>query len=301
MIDYKVISNHRHLLGEAPVWDSSCNMLYWADLMAMKIYGYDEKTENIKHYQLNETIGALGLAHDNHLIVALVSGMYLFNLQTEELTHIVTPAGEPVANNRFNDGKVAPNGDFFIGTMDETFTENIGKLYHISQQGVATFVKDGFMVSNGLAWSNDGKKMYHSCSRTQKVWIYDFSSIAPFISNERVFADISSETGRPDGAATDIDGNYWSAGVSSGHLNQFDAQGELVQHLALPMKAPTMPCFGGHDMATLFVTSLSFNHQEEDFEAYPLSGGVIAIKTDATKKQTKGVEIPRYIFNKKER
>lgn len=295
MIDYKVISSHRHLLGETPIWDKSNHILYWADSLDMKIYAYHEKTEILPHFQLNETIGSMALAHNNHLIVALRSGIYLFNVHTEKLTHIVTPEGEPMPNNRFNDGKTAPNGDFFVGTMDETFTENIGKLYHISQEGIATLVKKGFMVSNGLAWSEDGTKMYHACSRMQKIWVYDFTSTPPFISNERVFAEIPEETGRPDGGATDIDGSYWSAGVSTGHLNQFDAKGHLIQQIALPMKSPTMPCFGGSDNSTLFITSLSHHHTAQDFEQYPLSGGVIAIQT-----HTKGVNVPRYLFNKKE-
>ena len=124
------------------------------------------------------------------------------------LTHIVTPDGEPNANNRFNDGKIAPNGDFFVGTMDETFTANIGRLYCIRQDGTAHLVKDGFMVSNGLAWSPDGTKMYHACSRLKKIWVSDFitDNEPPFISNEKIFAELSDEIGRPDGGATDIDG-----------------------------------------------------------------------------------------------
>ncbi len=289
MLDYKIISHHRHLLGEAPTWDSEKNILYWADLLDMKIYAYHEKTAEITHYQLQETIGSIGLAINNHLIVALRSGIYLFDLKSEKLKHIVTPEGEPFMHTRFNDGKVTPNGDFMIGTMDETFQSHIGKLYHINKSGIATLVKDNFMVSNGLAWLDDGKTMYHSCSRSQKIWVYDYFDQPPYIKNERVFANISTETGRPDGGATDMDGGYWSAGVSSGYLNQFDKMGKLINHIALPMKAPTMPCFGGEDRRTLFITSLSHNHTEQDFIDYPLSGGVIAIKVDA-----QGVIIPQF-------
>nr|MCH9851992.1 SMP-30/gluconolactonase/LRE family protein [Alphaproteobacteria bacterium] len=78
-------------------------------------------------------------------------------------------------------------------------------------------------------------------------------------------------------------------GVSAGHLNCFDKTGKLIDHIALPMKAPTMPCFGGDDMTTLFITSLSHNHTPEDFIDYPLSGAVIAIKTNK-----QGVTIPSF-------
>ncbi|MBP1886313.1 sugar lactone lactonase YvrE [Ensifer mexicanus] len=67
---------------------------------------------------------------------------------------------------------------------------------------------------------------------------------------------LDEASGRPDGAATDVDGNYWSAGVSAGVLNCFSAEGELIRTYRFPVPAPTMPCFAGPDRKTLVVTSL---------------------------------------------
>jgi sugar lactone lactonase YvrE len=62
--------------------------------------------------------------------------------------------------------------------------------------------------------------------------------------------------GRPDGGACDVEGNYWSAGPSAGRVNRFSAEGELLDWVDVPLARPTMPCFGGSDMRTVFVTSL---------------------------------------------
>ncbi|WP_297443407.1 SMP-30/gluconolactonase/LRE family protein, partial [Acidocella sp.] len=55
----------------------------------------------------------------------------------------------------------------------------------------------------------------------------------------------------------DAEGCYWSAGVSAGCLNRYAPNGTLLARYPLPAPAPTMPCFGGADLRTLFVTSLS--------------------------------------------
>lgn len=280
MVAYQIISNKRHALAESPVWDEKTQSLYWVDILKAQIFRYEMSSETITEWQLGEHIGSIGLATHNRLIVALRSGIYLFDIETQKLKHVVTPAGEPFAHTRFNDGKVSPDGCFFVGTMDERFQELIGKLYAINRQGQAKLVKSGFMVSNGLAWTEDGRQVFHSCSRGQKIWRYDYDSSQQSFHNETLFATPTNQIGRPDGAACDGDGNYWSAGIFAARLNQFNSKGELVQYFDLPMKAPTMPCFGGPDMKTIFITSLTENHSAKDFEDYPLSGAVIAIRVN---------------------
>ena len=68
---------------------------------------------------------------------------------------------------------------------------------------------------------------------------------------------MEEEDGRPDGAACDAEGFYWSAGVSAGVLNRISPTGEIERKVMLPLAAPTMPCFGGPDLKTLYVTSLT--------------------------------------------
>ncbi|MGO8657792.1 SMP-30/gluconolactonase/LRE family protein, partial [Rhizobium ruizarguesonis] len=59
-------------------------------------------------------------------------------------------------------------------------------------------------------------------------------------------------------------------------LNRISPEGEIVEIYLLPVAAPTMPCFGGPDLRTLFVTSLSTDRTGR-FEA----GKVIAFDVDA--------------------
>src|SRR3712207_9091319 len=73
-------------------------------------------------------------------------------------------------------------------------------------------------------------------------------------------------SGRPDGGACDAEGFYWSAGVSAGRLNRFAPDGSVAQSHELPVPSPTMPCFGGPDFRSLFVTSLARRSEEHTSE-----------------------------------
>ncbi|MDZ4367398.1 MAG: SMP-30/gluconolactonase/LRE family protein, partial [Afipia sp.] len=95
--------------------------------------------------------------------------------------------------------------------------------------------------------------LYFSDSRAATIWASDWNAATGEIFARRVFSTVTEAQGRPDGAAMDSDGHYWSAGVSAGRLNRFAPDGRLVETIGLPVRAPTMPAFGPD--GTLFVTS----------------------------------------------
>ncbi len=195
---------------------------------------------------------------------------------------------EPVAGTRLNDGKVGPDGRFWAGTMDEEqLTRPIAALYRLDPDHSLHRVVDGLIVSNGLAWTADGAVMFHSDSKGQVIWAYDYDDGQ--ISGQRVVARPTEEIGRPDGGAADVEGFYWSAGISAGVLNRWSPDGRLDRSIPLPCAHPTAPCFGGPDMRTVFVTSLRHDLPADELAEKPLSGGIFAVRVDVP-----GVPIARY-------
>ena len=91
------------------------------------------------------------------------------------------------------------------------------------------------------------------------------------LSNHRVLATLSNEDGRPDGAAVDVEGNYWSAGPSAACINRFSPTGSLIEKLAFPVPGPTMPCFAERQ---LYVTSLREGRSAEALAQHPTLGGL---------------------------
>ena len=71
-----------------------------------------------------------------------------------------------------------------------------------------------------------------------------------------IFARLTDEESRPDGATIDAMDNYWSAGVSAGCLNIFSFAGLLTKKMTLPCRSPTMCTLRGATGDVLYVTYL---------------------------------------------
>ena len=129
------------------------------------------------------------------------------------------------------------------------------------------------------AWSPDGRIMYHSDSTSAIIEAWDFDPSTGATSNHREIVRLTNEDGRPDGAATDTDGNYWSAGPSAGCVNCFSPTGQLLKKLPFPVPGPTMPCFAEGFM---YVTSLREGKSAAVLEQFPTLGGLFRCPAPAT-------------------
>jgi len=249
-------------VGESIVWDDRGRCLWFVDILAPAVFRLDPKTRELERWEMPAAIGSLGLSTDGRLVVALRSGVYLFDPRSGALEFLVHPEPDRPGN-RLNDGKVGPDGCFWVGSMDDRADkEPVAALYRVTAEGTSIKVADGLTVSNGLAWSADGRTMFHSDSRQRFIAAYDFDPHTSTMSNRRVLRTMTDAEGRPDGAACDAEGYYWSAGVSAGRLNRIAPDGTIERQVALPAPAPTMPCFGGTDLRTMYVTSLQRGGQD---------------------------------------
>lgn len=267
-------------LGECPVWDLAAQALYFIDIPGPRLYRLDMATQALHHWDMPATIGSFGLCRDGRMIVALRNGVHLFDPASAAFVLLAQPEPDR-PHNRLNDGKVGPDGRFYVGSMDDRPERaQTAALYRIGHDGGCARIVDHLRVSNGLAWSPDGRKLYHSDTRHEWVRVHDFDSSAGTLSNMRNLCSLNEAAGRPDGAAMDAEGFYWSAGVTAGCLNRIGQDGRIERKLQLPMPAPTMPCFGGPDMKTLFVTSLAKADQP---------GKLVALRLDVP-----GVAVARF-------
>ena len=267
----------RNTTGESPVWSALEHCLYWVDIPAGVVFRWRPDTGEQRTWQLPTAVGSIGL-RDRGLVVALRTGFHLFDLDTEALTFLCHPEPD-IPTNRLNDGKVSPEGRFWAGTMDERPEKGlVGSLYRLDPDHRCTRMAGDLKVSNGLAWSPDGRTMYHSDSRSGVIFRYAYEPGSGAIGPREVFVSMQSDWGRPDGGAIDEEGCYWSCGVSGGRLNRFAPSGELIEYVELPITHPTMPCFGGTDGRTLYVTSLRENLTEAELAKTPQAGGVFMLE-----------------------
>ena len=78
----------------------------------------DPATGENRNWIMPDTIGSFGLRESGGAVVALRDGFHLFDFDTGTATFLAAP-DHSIPGTRFNDGKVAPDGRFFAGTMDE--------------------------------------------------------------------------------------------------------------------------------------------------------------------------------------
>jgi sugar lactone lactonase YvrE len=267
---FRCIADLRAGLLESPLWDERRGMLFVCDIPGGEVIEIDLADGVRRRWSFGTEVTALGLGESGALVVALARKVIVFDPETGEQRDLWTGFDEPDTS-RLNDGKVGPDGAFWVGSMDgRAERQPISRLYRVDADGGATTVSEGFAISNGLAWSPDGTVMYHSDSRGPWIDRYDFEAASGTISNRSRLRDLDEKTGRPDGGACDMTGDYWSAGVSAGVINRFAANGELRESNVFPVPAPTMPCFCGPDLRLLAVTS----HRMIDADDAGQSGGV---------------------------
>ncbi|MCB1502136.1 MAG: SMP-30/gluconolactonase/LRE family protein [Bauldia sp.] len=273
-LDFKPLNDLRCTLGEGPVYDDRRDALIWCDIPQKTIHAHFFHDQSTQNWSFRSEVGSLGIAESGRLVVALRSEVGLFDPESGVFERIAEiEADNP--DTRLNDGKVGPDGAFWVGTMDDrdvSRKDPLGSLYRIDASGKVERKIDGLIVSNGLAFSPDGRSMFHSDSRGRWIDRWDFDPASGAISGRKRIAMLDDETGRPDGGATDSTGAYWSAGVSAARLNRFSPDGELLDSYPVPVAAPTMPCFGGPGLGKLFVTSLRVGRPPELLDRYPLTG-----------------------------
>ncbi len=215
----------------------------------------DPASGHTETWPLPEPVGSLARCRSGRLLLALRSRIVWFDPHDGRIETLAAPEADR-PHNRLNDGKASPCGRFVVGGMDDRADKHpTAALWCVAADGVATRLVEGLTVANGLAWSPDGQTLWYSDSRRTGIWTAPWDQATGSIGASRLVAEPDDATGRPDGAAMDVEGGYWSAGVSAGVLNRWLPDGTLDRVVKLPIRAPTMPCFGGAGLQTLFVTT----------------------------------------------
>jgi sugar lactone lactonase YvrE len=274
-MDVELVWDAKCGTGESCTWDAVNKRVLFCDIPTGTIHGWSVATGARQSWALPEIVPSFGLCRSGRFVVALRNRVVLFDPETEQVTPLAGPVDQPETV-RLNDGKVGPDGCFWVGGMDESPAKQpIASLWRITPNGRVERKAEGYINSNGLAWSPDGRTMFHSDTRGPWIEAWDFDPANGAISSPRRLVTLSNEEGRPDGGATDAEGCYWSAGVSASCLNRFSPTGALLARIPLPVPGPTMPCFAA---GYLYVTTLRNGRDAETLARYPAMGGLFRLR-----------------------
>ncbi|XP_025205532.1 regucalcin-like isoform X1 [Melanaphis sacchari] len=285
------VANDVLVHGEGPFWDSENNVLYFVDISQHRVYRFFQA--RLEHVQLDEEVSFV-------IPVAGQQGLFVIGLGTtlaslrwnlhENIHKVVELAtvDHDKAGNRWNDAKADVNGYLWAGTMGfEDTAGNIppgrGTLYKLNDtrcfQNLDP-VLSNVSVSNGLAWNDDGTRMYYIDSSTRQIALFDYDPATATISNRRTFYDFKTDNipGVPDGMTIDAYDNLWIANYNGAQvLHVSGTSAKLLGKLKIPAEKVSSVTFGGPRLDKLYVTTISRGVAPEKFNEYPMTGKVLEI------------------------
>ena len=298
MLQWQPVVDVRDGLGESPFWHPHEQMLYWVDIPGRQLRRANVFMGTVESWEMPQEPGCIAPAASGGLVIALRDGIWRARGWGERLEPVVRFSHD-AKTTRFNDGKADPLGRFWAGTIYEPKDARRAELYCIDcrpgngERGkpLVQLKAHNAYTANGLAWSPDASAMYWADTPSHVVHAWDWEPHANVMRRHRVFAQFPPKPagwqagqpgygGRPDGAAVDSQGHYWVAMYEGQRLLELSPRGEVLREVPVPVRCPTMPCFGGDDLRTLYVTSAGTQRGEAELRELPLSGRVIAARVD---------------------
>ncbi len=267
-----------YALAEGPLWDEGRQRLLWVDIIGGAVVEgtfSDEDTIDVtSRHDFGVMVGAVACATDGSLLVA-----------AQEHLVIVEPDGTrrdgprvvpPNAGRRMNDGAVDPEGRFLIGTLALDGGSDHEELLRLEPDGTLSVLDGDLTLSNGLAWSVDGTRMYSVDTLRRTVYVRDYPARA-----ER-HVHLVVDAGYPDGITIDAEDHLWVALWGAGAVHRYSPAGELVESIGLPAPHTSSVTFAGADLRTLVVTTAYDQLTDEQRAEFPESGRLFTARTEVS-------------------
>ncbi len=239
-------------LVEGPVWDPAKG-LYFSDVLNGGVYLLDRGDAVSTAIPKRRGVGGMALHASGGLVVG---GKNIAWVGTDGETKVLlSPDAIPGAIG-FNDFTTDRAGRIYVGSLAyRVFADapKPGFLHVIDLDGSMRTLSDGVILTNGLGFSPDGTRLYHSDARGDLVRVYDVKpdgSVGPW----RKFCTLGDRR-VADGLKVASDGSVWVADARGGRVAVFAADGAHLRDVAVPLPMVTSLCFAGEDMRDLYIVT----------------------------------------------
>ena len=260
------------------MWSATENCLFWLDNIGKRIYRLHSATGRVETRVVPFAPSAIYPHVDGGCLLVTKKGLALFDFSSGAVRSIPVTAID-FSRERFNDGVCDPRGRLWIGTRDADYGAPNGGLYCVMPDLSVIRHETGFVLSNGIALSPDGRTMYHVETRPGRIDALDIDVAAGQTGNRRVLVTYpqTADGPSPDGCTVDAEGGLWVAEVRAGRVVRFLPDGRFDREVRLPVSKPTSVMFGGAGLSTLFITSMRFGLTETQLADEPGAGGLLAV------------------------
>ena len=240
-------------LIEGPVWVPGRGLLF-SDVHGGGVYCLDADGAVTTLFPHRRGIGGMALHEAGGMVVG--GRNIAFKSFDGGDTVVLLDRDAAHGNVGYNDLTTDSAGRIYAGSLGspvfEAGEQIAGNLYVIDLDGSSRIVGRDVLLTNGLAFSPDGRTLYHADSRRQTIFRYAVADNGD-LGEKTPFAQ--TETGAPDGLAVAEDGSVWVAVAGGGVVSVFEASGTLRRSLDVHLPMVTSVCFGGNDLQTLYVVT----------------------------------------------
>lgn len=266
MMKAEVLCDALCIVGESPLWDSRSRQLYMVDIQGKRLRTIAWDSAAVSDRVLPQPVGFLVPGQAGELLGGSVDGVY--RLDGGRFDRLSAPA--PLKGERFNDGKVGPDGRLYLGTFSR---DHSAAFYRMEPDGVLTELFDGVGNSNGLAWDATGTRLYYNDTPTGRTDRFMRQPDGTWGDRRPV---CHYAAGNPDGMTIDRNGNLWVALWGSGTVVCVEPDsGKLVETITLPVSQPSCCTFAGAGLDTLVITTAAHGVHLRD---EPLAGSVFVVQ-----------------------
>jgi sugar lactone lactonase YvrE len=283
MAEARLVLDSKDVVGESLIWCADESSLYWVDIVGRRIHRLRPDAGAHDTWPTPDLPTSIGLREKGGFVVGLRQSVALWTPGGDFET-LATPEPD-LPDNRLNEGVVAPDGSFWVGTMQDNIAADgspkrmnahVGALYRVAPDGdVTQLTERNFGITNTMIWTDDGR--FITADTLKNVFYqYDYISATGGLGERRTFAK-TLDRGFPDGSTRDREGDIYNARVGGGAIACFASDGALRRYWDLPCRSPTSCAFGGASLSTLYVTSARFGMSASDLAARPQEGGLWAI------------------------
>ena len=273
----QLIWNSGCRLGEGTVWNAADASLYFVDIKHREVLAITPATGVRRRWSMPQMIGWLVPRAQGGWLAGFQQGVAALTLDAVPRWDLLHRLHDEGSSLRLNDAKADAQGRLWFGSMNNDFEDRPeGRFYRWVAGSDPVEVDAGYCVTNGPAFSPDGRTLYHTDSVARTIYAFDVS-VTGALSGKRVFAVFTGDEGYPDGMTTDAAGDLWVAHWAGGRVTRHDARGQVLQTIRVNAPNVTNVAFGGPDLNDLYISTARDKLSDAALAQAPESGGLFVV------------------------
>lgn len=242
---------------EGPRWHEG--KLWFVDSLAMKLLRVSLTAECETVCRIPGIAGRLGFLPNGNPVFTSMFDRKLLTFANGEVTTLQDLSN--VAAGTIDDMIIDGQGRMYVGDLGFNLMQggshDNGQIILVTANGNARVVARGLRFPNGIAVSEDGKRLVVAES--------DGNTLAEFSISEDGALDSMRRFGsftEPDGICLDCEGAVWTSIFQEDAFARIDSTGRVLDRISIKGRRAVACALGGDDRRTLFCISAETTHED---------------------------------------